>query len=400
MRKTVTEFLKTEAGGGVLLALTAALAIALANSPFADGYFSLLKLPLALDLGAWRLELTLKEWVKDGLMAVFFYVVGLELKRELTVGELSDPRAVLLPVASAVGGVLAPVGLYLLVAGGLDPRGWPVPVATDIAFALAALAILAPKADPRLRIFLLTLAVVDDLIAIVLIAVLFTSGLAVVPLAAALALLAAIALVQRRVALPMAVYPIAGLVTWGLAVEAGVHTSVMAVAAAMVVPPRPAREGETLLGRLEHFIHPVSAYFVLPAFAFAAAGVPLAGAPRGPARERPAGRDRPGARARQAGRRVAGLPRGRPAGARARADGRGRPGERRLPVRHRLHHEPLPRRPRVQGRRGRRGERADRRARGLGTRPRAELRRLPPPPANCPSLVHPAPEEAGPRTER
>jgi len=277
MRKTVTEFLKTEAGGGVLLALTAALAIALANSPFADGYFSLLKLPLALDLGAWRLELTLKEWVKDGLMAVFFYVVGLELKRELTVGELSDPRAVLLPVASAVGGVLAPVGLYLLVAGGLDPRGWPVPVATDIAFALAALAILAPKADPRLRIFLLTLAVVDDLIAIVLIAVLFTSGLAVVPLAAALALLAAIALVQRRVALPMAVYPLAGLVTWGLAVEAGVHTSVMAVAAAMVVPPRPAREGETLLGRLEHFIHPVSAYFVLPAFAFAAAGVPLAG---------------------------------------------------------------------------------------------------------------------------
>lgn len=276
MQKTVKEFLKTEAGGGALLALTAAVAIALANSPFAEAYFSLLKPPLALDLGAWRLELTLKEWVKDGLMAVFFYVVGLELKRELTVGELSDPRAVLLPVASAVGGVLAPVGLYLLVAGGLDPRGWPVPVATDIAFALAALAILAPKADPRLRIFLLTLAVVDDLIAIVLIAVLFTSGLAVVPLAAALALLAVIALVQRRVALPLAVYPLAGLVTWGLAVEAGVHTSVMAVAAAMVVPPRPAREGETLLGRLEHFIHPVSAYFVLPAFAFAAAGVSLA----------------------------------------------------------------------------------------------------------------------------
>lgn len=276
MHKTVKEFLKTEAGGGALLAICAALAIVIANSPMAEGYFSFLRMPLALDLGAWRLDLTLKEWVKDGLMAIFFYVIGLELKRELTVGELSDPRAVLLPVASAVGGVLAPVAVYLLVAGGGEPRGWPVPVATDIAFALAALAILAPKADARLRIFLLTLAVVDDLIAIVLIAVLFTADLAMPPLVTALGILAATWLVQRRVALPIWVYPLVGLVTWGLAIEAGVHSSVMAVAAALIVPPRPAGADDTLLGRLEHAIHPVSSFFVLPAFAFCAAGVSLA----------------------------------------------------------------------------------------------------------------------------
>jgi len=275
MQKTVTEFLRTEAGGGVLLALSAALAIVIANSALAEAYFSFLRMPFALDLGAWRLDLSLKEWVKDGLMAIFFYVIGLELKRELTVGELSDPRAVLLPVASAVGGALAPVAVYLLIAGGLEPRGWPVPVATDIAFALAALAMLAPKADARLRLFLLTLAVVDDLIAIVLIAVLFTADLAVLPLVAALALLAATWLVQRRIALPIWVYPLVGLLTWGLAVEAGVHSSVMAVAAAMVVPPRATGPDDTLLGRLEHAIHPVSSFVVLPAFAFCAAGVSL-----------------------------------------------------------------------------------------------------------------------------
>jgi len=149
-------------------------------------------------------------------------------------------------------------------------------VATDIAFALAALALLAPAANPRVRIFLLTLAVVDDLIAIVLIAALFTSNLAWVPLTFALGLLAATWLVQRRVALPAPLYPLIALVTWMLAVQAGVHSSVMAVAAAMIVPPRNTGRGENLLGALEHAIHPISSFFVLPLFAFSAAGVSLA----------------------------------------------------------------------------------------------------------------------------
>jgi len=275
MHRSVAEFLRTEAGGGVLLVLAALLSVVLANSPWAGSYFALLKHPLGVDFGFWSVDFTFQYWVKDGLMAIFFYVIGLELKRELTVGELSDPKAVVLPVASAIGGALAPVAIYLVVAGGMEPRGWPVPVATDIAFALAALALLAPAADPRVRIFLLTLAVVDDLIAIVLIAVLFTSNLALAPLTLALGLLAATWLVQKRIALPAPLYPLVALATWMLAVQAGVHSSVMAVAAAMIVPPRDAGRGETLLEVLEHAIHPVSSFFVLPLFAFCAAGVSL-----------------------------------------------------------------------------------------------------------------------------
>lgn len=277
MPTSVVSFLKTEAGGGFLLVVAALLALLIANSNWADAYFVLLKHPMPLEIGAWGVEFTLKDWVKDGLMAIFFYVIGLELKRELTVGELSDPKTVVLPVAAAIGGALIPILIYWSVAGANEPRGWPIPVATDIAFALAALAILAPKTDPRLRIFLLTLAVVDDLIAIILIAVMFTHDLALMPLFAALGLLGGTWLVQMRLRLPIWIYPLLGLITWALAVEAGVHSSVMAVAAAMIVPPRSKRTDETLLGQLEHVIHPVSAYFVLPLFAFCAAGVSFAG---------------------------------------------------------------------------------------------------------------------------
>lgn len=272
----VAHFLKTEAGGGMLLALAALLAILVANSPLSGAYFDALKTQVPLDLGVWRFDASLKDWVKDGLMAVFFYVIGLELKRELTTGELSNPRTVLLPVAAAIGGAAAPVLFYWIMAGQLDPRGWPVPVATDIAFALAALSILAPKVDPRLRLFLLTLAVVDDLMAIVLIAVLFTSNLALTPLLAALFLLAAAWALGRRYALPIWLYPLIAVFVWGLAKESGVHTSVMAVGAAMIVPPRVTGD-DTIISKLEHAIHPVSAFFVLPVFAFCAAGVSFAG---------------------------------------------------------------------------------------------------------------------------
>lgn len=275
--RSVTDFLKTEAGGGMLLALAALAAIVVANSPVSGAYFDALKTPVTLDLGVWRIEASLKDWVKDGLMAVFFYVIGLELKRELTTGELSNPKTVLLPVAAAVGGAAAPVLFYWIMAGELDPRGWPVPVATDIAFALAALSILVPKVDPRLRLFLLTLAVVDDLMAIVLIAVLFTSNLALTPLLAALLLLAAAWALGRHYALPIWLYPLIAVFVWGLAKESGVHTSVMAVAAAMIVPPRPTAQDTTLISKLEHAIHPLSAFLVLPVFAFCAAGVSFAG---------------------------------------------------------------------------------------------------------------------------
>lgn len=277
MAAVVLKFLKTEAGGGMLLALAAVCALIIANSPLAVAYFDLLKTPLTLDLGFWQASGTVKDWVKDGLMAVFFYVIGLELKRELTVGELSNPKTIVLPVAAAIGGALLPILVYSAFAGAIDPRGWPVPVATDIAFALAALAILVPKVDPRLRLFLLTLAVVDDLMAIILIAVLFTAELAFVPLLAALALLGLVSLLGRSRALPLWLYPAVAIITWALAKESGVHTSVMAVAAALIVPPRPVATDATILGRLEHYIHPISAFVVLPIFAFSAAGISFAG---------------------------------------------------------------------------------------------------------------------------
>lgn len=271
------QFLKTEAGGGMLLAAAAAAAMIVANSQWSEAYFNLLAAPLTLDLGVWRVDATLKDWVKDGLMAVFFYVVGLELKRELAVGELSNPKTIALPVAAAIGGAALPALFYLFLAGATDPRAWPVPVATDIAFALAALSILAPNVDPRLRLFLLTLAVVDDLMAIVLIALLFTSDLAILPLVGAIALLFAVWGLGRRHPLPIWIYPATALVTWALAKESGVHTSVLAVAAAMIVPALPTSNGANVVGKLEHAIHPISAYIVLPIFAFCAAGISLAG---------------------------------------------------------------------------------------------------------------------------
>lgn len=271
------QFLKTEAGGGVLLAVAAIAAMIVANSQWSQAYFNLLAMPLVFDVGIWRVEATLKDWVKDGLMAVFFYVIGLELKRELSVGELSNPKTIALPVAAAIGGAALPALLYLLLAGASEPRAWPVPVATDIAFALAALSILAPNVDPRIRLFLLTLAVVDDLLAIVLIALLFTSDLAIAPLVGAVALLVTVWALGRRLHLPIWIYPATALVTWALAKESGVHTSVMAVAAAMIVPAIPASNGTNMIGKLEHAIHPLSAYIVLPIFAFCAAGISLAG---------------------------------------------------------------------------------------------------------------------------
>lgn len=276
-RSGALQFLKTEAGGGMLLAAAALAAMIVANSALADDYFNILAVPLALDIGFWRVEATLKDWVKDGLMAVFFYVIGLELKRELTVGELSNPKTIALPVAAAIGGAAVPALFYLLLAGASEPRAWPVPVATDIAFALAALSILAPNIDPRVRLFLLTLAVVDDLMAIVLIALLFTSDLAIVPLIGAIALLFAVWTLGRHRRLPIWTFPATALFTWALAMESGVHTSVMAVAAAMIVPAIPAANGANIVGKLEHAFHPVSAYIVLPIFAFCAAGIALAG---------------------------------------------------------------------------------------------------------------------------
>ena len=278
-RKLTLDFLKTETASGVVLGLAAVAALVVANSAWSEAYFSWLKSEHLFQAGPLTLQLTVSEWIKEGLMALFFLVVGLEIKYEILKGELSDPRKLITPVAAALGGMLAPAGVYLLVSSGLQGphQGWPIPLATDIAFALAVFALVGKGLPSSLRVFLLTLAIVDDLGAIGLIAILFSAGVQWVPLAWAGALLVVGALMSRRmIAAPF--WVMGFLAVWWLSVEAGLSTSLAAVAFACIVPVSPrAADGQSPLKEAMHDLHPYVAYLVLPLFAFAKAGVSFAG---------------------------------------------------------------------------------------------------------------------------
>ena len=278
-RKWTLDFLKTEAASGMVLGLAAIAALVVANSPLSDGYFYWLKSEHLFQAGPLSLELTVSEWIKEGLMALFFLVVGLEIKYEILKGELSDPKTLVTPVAAALGGMLAPAGVYLLVSTGLQGphQGWPIPLATDIAFALAVFALVGKGLPSSLRVFLLTLAIVDDLGAIGLIAALFSAGVDWVPLAWAGALLVVGALMSRR-RIPAPFWIMGFLAVWWLSVQAGLSTSLAAVAFACIVPVSPrAADGQSPLKEAMHDLHPYVAYLVLPLFAFAKAGVSFAG---------------------------------------------------------------------------------------------------------------------------
>ena len=274
-RKFTLEFLKTEAASGMVLALAAAFAVFLANSPWAAGYFSLIKHPLTFQAGDIEVTKPVLKWIKDGLMTVFFFVVGLEIKYEILRGELSNPRKLALPVLGALGGMVAPAVIYVLfnLGSGGELDGWPVPVATDIAFALAALAIAGPRLPPALRTFLLTLAIADDLGAVVLIATLFTDHINLAALAGAGAVLALMVLVGRWARAPYALFAVLTFAVWVFTLESGVNPSIAGVAAAMTIPIDPRRPGESgMLKSMMHALHPYVAYGVMPVFAFAAAG--------------------------------------------------------------------------------------------------------------------------------
>ncbi len=270
--------LRTETVGGVLLLVAAAVALVWANSPWRDGYDSLKH--LAIGPASLHLQLDLSHWASDGLLAVFFFVAGLELKRELVVGDLSDVQRAVLPVVAAVAGVVVPAGLYLAVTAGTQgaARGWAVPTATDIAFALAALAVMGSHLPSALRSFLLTLAVVDDLIAITIIAVFYTAELQVQwLLAAVVPLLVFGALAQRRLGGWWLLLPLA-LVTWALVHASGVHATVAGVLLALTVPVRHRPdEQQSPAEHLEHAVRPFSAGVAVPVFALFAAGVTLVG---------------------------------------------------------------------------------------------------------------------------
>lgn len=279
-RKLTFEFLRTEAASAGVLAAAAVAALIVANSPLAGDYFALLKSKHALALGPLSLTLSVSDWIKEGLMSLFFLVVGLEIKHEILRGELSDPRKLATPVIAALGGMIGPVVVYLTLSGvlGAPHAGWPIPVATDIAFALGVLALVGRGLPPSLRIFLLTLAIVDDLGAIVLIGALYSGGTDWTMAGAAAGMLAAIALAARLGKMPSPFWIIGFAAIWWCTVLSGLSTSLAAVAFAVIVPLKPRREDhQSPLQEAMHDLHPYNAFLVLPLFAFAKAGVSMAG---------------------------------------------------------------------------------------------------------------------------
>ncbi len=272
------EVLRAETVGGVLLILGTAVAMVWANSPWSSSYFDLRT--VTIGPRALHLDLSLATWAADGLLAIFFFVAGLELKREFVAGELRDPRRAALPVAAAVGGMLLPALLFVAInAGEGTERGWAIPTATDIAFAVAVLAVISSHLPSGLRTFLLTLAVVDDLLAIIVIAVFYTDELHVSYLLLALLPLAAFAwLAHSRLHASYLLLPLA-LATWVLVHESGVHATVAGVLLGFAVPVlRPVAGREH--GRaehLEHLVRPISAGVAVPVFAFFASGVAVGG---------------------------------------------------------------------------------------------------------------------------
>ena len=269
----VAAVLRKETVGGALLLVAAAIALVWANSPWAGGYEAVRD--LRVGPASLHLDLALGTWAADGLLAIFFFVAGLELKREFVAGDLREPRRAALPVAAAVGGMAVPALLFVLLnLGGADGalRGWAIPSATDIAFALAVLAVLSTHLPTALRTFLLTLAVVDDLLAIVVIALFYTAGLSIGFLALSLLPLAAFGLlVQRGIRSPWLLLPLAAL-TWALMHSSGVHATVAGVLLAFTVPV-----GSGSAERFEHRLRPLSAGVAVPVFAFFSAGVAVGG---------------------------------------------------------------------------------------------------------------------------
>lgn len=272
------QFLALESAGGIVLGAAAAVALILANSPFGSLYARFLDLPMAVQVGGFLLKKPLLLWINDGLMAVFFLLVGLEVKREVLEGGLSEPSRAVLPVLAAIGGMIVPAAIYVMLNWGDAQalRGWAIPTATDIAFALGVLSLLGPRVPPSLRIFLLAVAIIDDLGAILIIAIFYTGGVSWVALVLAGGGILALAVFNLTGVTQRAPYILGGIFLWVCVLKSGIHATLAGVVVGMAVPLRTMRAGSPLI-RLEHDLHPWVAFGVLPAFAFANAGVTLAG---------------------------------------------------------------------------------------------------------------------------
>ena len=282
MLKILQEFLRLEAAGGLVLMIAAVVALIVANSPFAVHYAALLDLPLEVRIGSFGIAKPLLLWINDGLMTVFFFLVGMELKREVIEGHLSSLRAASLPAFAAVGGMVAPAAIYATFNWG-DPvamRGWAIPTATDIAFALGVLALLGKRVPTALKVFLLSVAIFDDLGAIIVIALFYTAELSSLSLIVAAALICALACLNRLGVTRPGAYVLIGLLLWVAVLKSGVHATLAGVVLALFIPlqmPKTAssHSSESLLRHLEHTLHPWVAFGVLPVFAFANAGVSI-----------------------------------------------------------------------------------------------------------------------------
>ncbi|MEO8312520.1 MAG: Na+/H+ antiporter NhaA [Caldimonas sp.] len=280
MTSKLKNFIASESAGGIALAMAALVAIVVANSPLGDGYRALIGLPGELRVADPWLVMAkpLSVWINDLWMAVFFFLVGLEIKRELLAGELASPRQAALPVVAALGGMIVPALVYAAVNRGdaLALRGWAIPMATDIAFALGVVALLGPRVPASLKVFLTAVAIIDDLGAIVVIGLFYTDDLSLPMLAAAgVGAVVLLALNRARVA-AIGPYAIVGLVVWVCVLKSGVHATLAGVVTALAIPLAD-RSGGSPLERAEHALQPWVAFLVLPAFAFVNAGVDLAG---------------------------------------------------------------------------------------------------------------------------
>jgi NhaA family Na+:H+ antiporter len=311
-------FVQVEASSGIVLLLTAVVALVWANSPWSDAYFDLWHTTISIDMGVLSIEEDLQHWVNNGLMTVFFFLVGLEIKRELAHGELSDPQRAMLPAAAALGGMVAPALIYVAFnAGGVGARGWGIPMATDIAFALGVLSLLNRRVPFSVKVFLLALAITDDIGAILVIAIFYTSQIDVEALAAAMAALTVVLLMRRGSVRNVDLYVIVGIVLWLALFESGIHATLAGVVLGLLTPARsfyepsqfPATADELVmrfreasvrangdeqqgvlgqiedlaqgteapLERLERKLHPWVSYAIVPIFALANAGVEISG---------------------------------------------------------------------------------------------------------------------------
>ncbi len=276
VQDVVSDFLKREAAPGILLIVATVLALIVANSPLDVYYNKLISLPVQISAGDWAIDKPLLLWINDGLMAIFFFLVGLELKREVCEGELSNPKDIVLPATGAIGGMAVPALIYVFFNWGNSTAmaGWAIPAATDIAFALGILALLGSRVPASLKVFLVTLAIIDDIGAIVIIALFYTSNITETALIVAAVCLAILWRMNRKNVVDIPAYILVGLVLWVAMLKSGVHATLAGVVLAAMIPMRDKkRPSYSPVLHLEHSLNSSVSFAILPLFAFANAGI-------------------------------------------------------------------------------------------------------------------------------